>query len=67
MGDLVPDTAFGHTGFTGTSLVVVPESGFFVVLLSNRVHPTRENTALFRFRRRLHNVAYARFMAGTNT
>ena len=67
MGDLVPDTAFGHTGFTGTSLVVVPESGFFVVLLSNRVHPTRENTALFRFRRRLHNVTYARFMAGTNT
>lgn len=63
MGDLVPDTAFGHTGFTGTSLMVEPESGFFVVLLTNRVHPTRENTKLFRFRRRLHNVAYAYFTA----
>lgn len=59
MGDLVPDTAFGHTGFTGTSLVVDPETGFFAVLLSNRVHPTRESAALFRFRRRLHNILYA--------
>ena len=61
MGDLFPETAFGHTGFTGTSLAVDPETGFFVILLSNRVHPTRENLRLFRFRRRLHNMLYAEF------
>ncbi len=62
MGDLVPDCAFGHTGFTGTSLMVEPTDGLFIILLSNRVHPTRENMKLFRFRRRLHNVLYAEGM-----
>ncbi|MGH3366929.1 MAG: serine hydrolase [Nocardioidaceae bacterium] len=33
---------YGHTGFTGTSLVVDPMSDSFVVLLTNRVHPTRD-------------------------
>ena len=61
MGDLFPKTSFGHTGFTGTSLAVDPETGFFVILLSNRVHPTRENEGIFRFRRRLHNMLYAEF------
>lgn len=36
-----PRTA-GHTGFTGTSLVLDPDSGSIAVLLTNRVHPTRE-------------------------
>lgn len=61
MGDLLPETAFGHTGFTGTSLAIDPETGFFVILLSNRVHPTRENSRLFRFRRRMHNMLYAAY------
>jgi len=61
MGDLFPETSFGHTGFTGTSLAIDPETGFFVILLSNRVHPTRENFNLFRFRRRMHNMLYAAF------
>lgn len=58
MGDLFPEDSFGHTGFTGTSLAIDPHTGFFVILLSNRVHPTRESSALFRFRRRVHNVLY---------
>lgn len=61
MGDLLPECAFGHTGFTGTSLAVDPTTGFYLILLSNRVHPTRENTRLMRFRRTLHNAAYAEF------
>lgn len=61
MGDLLPETAFGHTGFTGTSLAIDPATGFFVILLSNRVHPTRENARLFRFRRRMHNMLYAQY------
>lgn len=55
MGDLWPRAGFGHTGFTGTSLAVDPESGLFCVLLANRVWPTRENLKLMRVRRLLHN------------
>ncbi|HEU4641763.1 MAG TPA: serine hydrolase [Gemmatimonadaceae bacterium] len=36
-------SAFGHTGFTGTSIWIDPERDLFVVLLTNRVDPTREN------------------------
>ncbi len=61
--DEVPAACFGHTGFTGTSLLVEPESGFWVLLLTNRVCPTRENTALFPFRRRLHAEAWRLFRA----
>lgn len=64
MGDLMPECSFGHTGFTGTSLAVDPTTGFYLVLLSNRVHPTRENLRLMRFRRRLHNALYAAFSSG---
>ena len=35
--------SFGHTGYTGTSIWVDPDQGLFVVLLSNRVHPSRAN------------------------
>ena len=35
--------SFGHTGFTGTSIWVDPERGLYVVLLTNRVNPTRSN------------------------
>jgi beta-N-acetylhexosaminidase len=35
--------AYGHTGFTGTSLWIDPSRDLFVVLLTNRVHPTRDN------------------------
>ena len=36
----------GHTGFTGTSFWVDRERGTFVILLSNRVNPTREHRAI---------------------
>ncbi|MGA7180765.1 MAG: serine hydrolase [Thiobacillaceae bacterium] len=36
---LPPVGAYGHTGFTGTSLWIDPVSKLFVILLSNRVHP----------------------------
>ena len=39
-GDLFPVGTFGHTGFTGTSIWIDPTSETFVVLLTNRVHPT---------------------------
>lgn len=39
-GDLFPIGSFGHTGFTGTSLWIDPYSSSFVVLFTNRVHPS---------------------------
>ena len=38
--------SFGHTGFTGTSLWIDPERKLFLILLTNRVHPTRANDAV---------------------
>jgi len=45
-GSLLSGRSFGHTGFTGTSLWMDPDRGAFVILLTNRVHPTRENDAI---------------------
>lgn len=45
--------AFGHTGFTGTSIWLDPDRGLFIILLTNRVHPTRANTRIFAVRRRV--------------
>lgn len=42
VGRLASPSAFGHTGFTGTSLWCDPEQDWFAVLLTNRVHPRRE-------------------------
>ncbi|MFF8590287.1 serine hydrolase domain-containing protein [Streptomyces sp. NPDC015220] len=41
MGELAGRGAAGHTGFTGTSLVLDPATDTFLVLLTNRVHPRR--------------------------
>ncbi len=45
-GTLFSSRSFGHTGFTGTSLWIDPDRRLFLVLLTNRVHPTRENDAI---------------------
>jgi len=55
-GTDVPEGAFGHTGFTGTSLWCSPRHDVSVVLLSNRVHPSRENNQMRRVRRQVHDV-----------
>ena len=50
-GALMSKRSFGHTGFTGTSIWIDPERRLFVILLTNRVHPTRENNAIRAVRR----------------
>ncbi|MBT3343912.1 MAG: beta-lactamase family protein [Gemmatimonadetes bacterium] len=55
-GDRLSANAFGHTGFTGTSIWIDPELELSVVMLANRVHPTRDNSAFVGFRPRLHNA-----------
>ncbi len=46
----------GHLGFTGTSLWVDLERDLNVILLSNRVHPSRDNDKLAEFRPRIHDL-----------
>jgi CubicO group peptidase (beta-lactamase class C family) len=45
-GHLMPEAAYGHTGFTGTSIWIDPEDDVFIILLSNRVDPTRANNKI---------------------
>jgi CubicO group peptidase (beta-lactamase class C family) len=40
-GQYLGEDAYGHTGFTGTSLWIDPEREMFVVLLTNRVHDAK--------------------------
>jgi CubicO group peptidase (beta-lactamase class C family) len=42
-GTVLSPLSFGHTGFTGTSIWIDPTRDLVIVLLSNRVHPTRDN------------------------
>lgn len=49
--------AIGHTGFTGTSLWIDPARDRYFVLLTNRVHPTRENKQIRDVRRAFHDAA----------
>lgn len=54
-GELISQGAFGHTGFTGTSIWIDKALGIYIILLTNRVHPSRDNTKIIRFRRVFHN------------
>ena len=55
-GTRMSETAIGHTGFTGTSLWIDWERDLYVVLLTNRVHPTRENNRLKAIRPAFHDA-----------
>lgn len=50
--------SFGHTGFTGTSIWFDPTKDLQVIILSNRVHPTRDNKKFVTYRPELHNWIY---------
>jgi CubicO group peptidase (beta-lactamase class C family) len=58
-GSLISDRAYGHTGFTGTVLWIDPDRELIVVLLTNRVHETRENQVLVDLRPRFLNAVVA--------
>ena len=55
-GTRMSPRAIGHTGFTGTSLWIDPASDRYVVLLTNRVHPTREGKGFHAVRARVHDA-----------
>jgi CubicO group peptidase (beta-lactamase class C family) len=50
-GQFFSPWSFGHTGFTGTSIWIDPEKDLFVVVLTNRVNPTRSNNRHVQLRR----------------
>jgi len=58
-GDLFPKETIGHTGFTGCSIAYDPTTDLYVVFLTNRICPSRDNPAIHRIRRLLHNAVYA--------
>lgn len=62
-GDYFGPHSFGHTGFTGTSIWVDPDEDLFVILLTNRVHPTRENRLISQVRARLADAVASRIEA----
>ena len=57
-GDLFSRHSVGHLGFTGCSLWIDRDESIIVVFLTNRVHPSRENDDIRRFRPLLHNTIY---------
>ncbi len=61
-GTALSPSAFGHTGFTGTSIVIDPEHALAIVLLSNAVHLGRDRTEILAVRREL-AAAVARALA----
>lgn len=63
-GQRLSSTAFGHTGFTGTSLWMDPASDLFVLLLTNRVNPTRENRKIGAVRSTLADVVVETWTRG---
>jgi CubicO group peptidase (beta-lactamase class C family) len=58
-GRLMSSRAFGHTGFTGTSMAMDPELDLYIILLSNRVNPTRNNPRITDVRRHLADAVVA--------
>ncbi len=57
-GHFFSNRAIGHLGFTGTSFWMDPETDLIVVLLTNRVHPSRENWKIRKFRPVIHDLIY---------
>jgi CubicO group peptidase (beta-lactamase class C family) len=57
-GDYAPDGAFCHTGYTGTSIVCDPDSGLFVIVLTNRAHP-HDKGATKPVRKRIADIVFS--------
>lgn len=56
--------SFGHTGFTGTSFWYDPDTHLYVILLTNRVYPTRDNRKHIPVRPAVADVAFKALDAG---
>jgi CubicO group peptidase (beta-lactamase class C family) len=63
LGESFGARSYGHLGFTGTSLWIEPGQGVVVALLTNRVHPSRESTAIRAARPAAHDALLRRALA----
>jgi CubicO group peptidase (beta-lactamase class C family) len=63
-GRRISPAAFGHLGFTGTSLWCDPDRELVIVLLTNRVHPSRANDRIRGFRPAFHDAIVGAFDRG---
>lgn len=63
-GSCLSPQAFGHLGYTGTSLWIDPTCELEVVLLSNRVCPTRKNEKIREFRPLIHDLVHREYVTG---
>ncbi|MDF2615775.1 MAG: hypothetical protein K0Q47_430 [Sedimentibacter sp.] len=57
LSDFASDRTIYHSGFTGTSIIIDLASKKSFILLTNRVHPSRDNIKLISLRRNIHNIA----------
>jgi CubicO group peptidase (beta-lactamase class C family) len=55
-GRFFPPDSIGHLGFTGTSFWIHRAHQLSVILLTNRVHPSRDNIAIRQFRPQIHDA-----------
>jgi CubicO group peptidase (beta-lactamase class C family) len=62
-GSSFSERSFGHLGYTGTSVWIDPLCELEVVLLSNRVHPSRRNEKIKTFRPYIHDLVYREFVS----
>jgi CubicO group peptidase (beta-lactamase class C family) len=58
-GHYMSQRAYGHNGFTGTSLWIDPDKNLFVVLLTNRLYPSVANDKIRQVRPALHDAIIA--------
>lgn len=63
-GEKMSKQSIGHTGFVGTSIWWDPKSDLLVVILSNRVNPTRENSKFVKLRPVIHDAIYSELFEG---
>jgi CubicO group peptidase (beta-lactamase class C family) len=57
-GQFFPSRSFGHLGYSGTSIWADRDKKLVVILLTNRVHPTRKNDKIKKFRPEIHDLIY---------
>lgn len=57
-GDYFGPRSYGHTGFTGTSMWIDPDAQLYVILLTNRVYPSRDSYAYLPVRRLIADITY---------
>jgi CubicO group peptidase (beta-lactamase class C family) len=66
-GHYLSTSSVGHLGFTGTSFWIDREKDLVVILLSNRVHPRRDNEAIRGFRPVFHNEIVLEYLQRRQT